>query len=59
MVISEDPWHNTFCWAFSSGAVITSFYDLGLSGLGFEHPTVRLRGERTNPLRQRRGKNLI
>ena len=29
-------------------------YDLGLSRLGFEHPTFRLRGERSNPLRHRR-----
>ena len=26
------------------GAVTTCFYDLGLSQLGFEHPTFRLRG---------------
>ena len=31
------------------------FYDLGLSRLGLVHPTFRLRGERSNPLRQRRG----
>ena len=29
-------------------------YDLSLPGLGFEHPTFRLRGERSNPLRYRR-----
>ena len=40
---------------FSCGAVITCFYDLGLSRLGFENPTFRLRGERSNPLGQRRG----
>ena len=28
-----------------SGAVITCFYDLGLSRLGFEHPIFRLRGQ--------------
>ena len=33
----------------------TCFYDLGLSRLGFKHPTFRLRGQRSNPLRQRRG----
>ena len=31
----------------------TCFYDLGLSRLGFEHPTFR--GERSNPLRHRHG----
>ena len=30
-------------------------YDLGLSRLGFEHATSRLRGQRSNPLRHRRG----
>ena len=30
-------------------------YDLGLSRLGFEHPIFRLRGQRSNPLRNRRG----
>ena len=28
---------------------------LGLSRQGFEHPTFRLQGERSNPLRHRRG----
>ena len=37
------------CRAFGSGAVTTCFNDLGLSRLGFEHPTIRLRGERSNP----------
>ena len=36
---------HTYCRAFSSGAVTTCFYDLGLSRLGFEHPTYRLRGQ--------------
>ena len=40
--------------AFSSGAVTTCFYDLGLSRRGFEHPTFRLRGQRSNPLRHNR-----
>ena len=34
----------TYCRAF--GAVTTCFYDVGLSLLGFEHPTFRLRGHR-------------
>ena len=46
---------HTYCWAFSSGAVTTCFYDLVLSWLNFEHPTFRMRGERSNPLRHRRG----
>ena len=37
----------------SSGAVITCFYDLGLSWLGFEHSTFGLRGQCSNRLRQR------
>ena len=57
-------WHrdtrdtHTYCRALSSGAVTTCFYDLGLSGLRFEHPTFRLRGQRPYPLRRRRG-NII
>ena len=35
------------------------FYDLGLSRLGFEHPTFRLRGDCSNPLRHRRGFHLL
>ena len=46
---------DTYCWAFSSGAVTTCFYDLVLSWLNFEHPTFRMRGERSNPLRHHRG----
>ena len=57
MVITENPWH-TYCWAFSWGAVTTCFYDLCLSRLGFEHPTVRLRGERSNRLHRLRGLNI-
>ena len=34
---------HTYHWAFSSGAITTCFYDLGLSRLGCEHPTFRLR----------------
>ena len=44
----------TYCWAFSSGADPSCFYDLGLSRLRFEHPTFRLRGDCSNPLRHRR-----
>ena len=33
------------------GPTITCFKDLDLSRLGFEHPTLRLRGERSNLLR--------
>ena len=53
MVISEDTWHNIMpsVWHW---AVTTSFYDLGLSRLEFEHPTFRLRDERSNLRRHRR-----
>ena len=47
---------HTYCRAFGSGAVTTSFYDLGLSRLGFEYPIFRFRGERSSPLRHRRGR---
>ena len=40
----------------SDGSNSKRFNDLGLSRLGFEHPTFRLRGKRSNPLRHRRGK---
>ena len=46
---------HTYCRAFSSGAVTTCFYKLGVLRLGFEHPTYHLRGERSNPLRHRCG----
>ena len=54
MAISEDT--HTYFRAFRSGAVTTCFYDLGLSRLGFEHPTLRLRGQYSNPLRHCRGR---
>ena len=42
MVISEDTWHShLYCWLF---------YDLGLSRLGFEHPTFSLRSTATMKL---------
>ena len=34
----------TCCQAFSSGAVTTCFYYLGVSRVGFEHPTFSLQG---------------
>ena len=48
----------TYCRAFSSGAVTSCFYDLGLSRLGFENPTFRLRGQRSNPVRHRRDETM-
>ena len=42
--------------AVSSGVVNIRFYDLGLSRLGFEHPTFRFWGENCNPLCHRSGK---
>ena len=47
---------NTYCRSFSSVAVSTCFHDLGLTRLGFEHPTFRLRCQRSNILRHRCGK---
>ena len=41
--------------AYGSAAVTTCFYDLCLSRLGLEHPTSRLRGERSNRLRHHGG----
>ena len=52
-VISEDPWHSHRL-LFSNGAVTTCVYDLSLSRLWFENPTLGLRGERFIPLRHRR-----
>ena len=43
------------CRAFSSGTVTTCFNNLGLSPLGIEHLTFRMRGERSDRLRHRRG----
>ena len=43
----------TFCRVFGSGTVTTCFLDSGVSRLGFDHPTFR--GERSHPLRHRRG----
>ena len=40
-------------------AVTTCLYDLGLSRLGFEQPTLRLRGQRSNPLCHRRGNSVL
>ena len=50
---------HTYRRAFSSGTVTTCFYGLGLSRLGFEHQTFRLRGQHSNPLRHRRGNNSL
>ena len=40
---------------YDSVAVTTCFYNLGLSRLGFGHPTFRMQGERSNRLRHRDG----
>ena len=50
LVISEDHWPPCV-WCF---IVTSSLNDLGLSWLGLEHSICRLRGEYSNPLRQRR-----
>ena len=39
--------------------VTTCFYKLRFVALGIEHPTFRLRGQRSNPLRHRRGFHLF
>ena len=55
MVISEEPWHSHILPSVWQWNVTTCFYYLGLSRLGFEHPTFRKRGKRSNPLHHRRG----
>ena len=52
MVICEDPWHSHLLP--SSGAVTSCFYDLGLSRLVFEHPTLLLTGQCSNRLSRQR-----
>ena len=46
MIISEDTWH--------SHLLPTCVNDLGLSRLGFKHPSFHLRGERSNTQRHHR-----
>ena len=60
MVISEDPWHSHLHvrWTCTSVTVTNCLYDLGLSQLGFKHPTFHLQGQRSNPLRQCSGQGL-
>ena len=58
MVISEDPSHSHLLpsvWHGSWYMCTTCFYDLGLSWIGFEHPTYGLSGERSNRLRHHGG----
>ena len=52
MVISKYPWHSHLLPSVCSWAVTTCFYDSGLSRLGFEHPTSRLKA---NAITHRRG----
>ena len=57
-VISEDPWHSHLLpsvWHGSWYMCTTCFYDLGMSWIGFEHPTYGLSGERSNRLRHHGG----
>ena len=49
LVISEDPLHSHLL----TRAVTTCLYDSGMSRLGCEHPTFRLRDQRSNPLHHR------
>ena len=54
MVISKNPWHSymysSICGKWSCHYL---FYDLDPSRLVFEHPTVRLRSQRSNRLSHR------
>ena len=59
LVISEYRVIHTYCRAFGSGAVTTCFYEQGLSRLRFEHPTFRLRGERSKRMRHRRSRGYV
>lgn len=54
-IISEDPWPSYLLPSIYQWSVTKSFYDLGLSRLGFEFPSFRLLSERFNPLRHHRG----
>ena len=56
-VISRTHDTHTYSRWFNSVAVTTCFINLGLSRLGFQHPPFRLRVQRSNTLRQRRGLN--
>ena len=57
MVISEDPWYSHPSLSVKQWSCHCLFDDFGVSRLGFEHPTFRLRGERSSALCQRRGLN--
>ena len=46
---------HTYCREFGGGSITTCFNDIGMSRLGFEQPTFRLRDGRYKPLRHRRG----
>ena len=59
MVVSEDPWHSHLMPNVSSRGVTTSFNNLDLSRLRFEHSTFCLRGERSNLLRHHRGTQYV
>ena len=55
-LIAIDQWgFLTVPTCYNTEAVTTCFYDLGLSRLGFGHPTFRMQGERSNRLRHRGG----
>ena len=55
MVISENPWHSHLLPSYWQRSCHYLFYDWGLSRLGFEHSTFRMRGERPKRLRHRSG----
>ena len=49
MVISEDPWHSHLLPSVQQWSCHYLFYDIGLSRLGFEHPTSQTLRLRTAP----------
>ena len=51
--ISEAPWYLHLLPSVWQEAITTCFYDLGLSGLGFDHPTFRMRSESSDWLHHR------
>ena len=51
IIIPEEPWHSHLTPSVWQWSCHYLFLRLGLSRLGFEHPTFRLRGQRSNPMR--------
>ena len=47
-----------FRWILKQWSCLYLFYELGLSRLGFGHPTFRMRGDHSSPLRHRHNDQL-